>query len=118
MPGPVDRDDVTVLAYKLAAAFAKATPGPLIDLGVPGLGFAFSQAMREAHKVVARHQRRVKGPTATSASVRLATQEAFESYAKYWIESFRLPTLSRADVRKNFKIDGWEHVLRNKLSIG
>jgi phosphatidylinositol dimannoside acyltransferase len=106
----IGRDDVTVLAYKMAAAFAKATPGPLIDLGVPTLGLMFSQAMRGPRKIVARHQRRVKGPNATVMSVRLATQEAFESYAKYWIESFRLPALTAAEVRKGFTIDGWEHV--------
>ena len=110
-------DQVTVLAYKLAAAFAKATPGPLIDLGVPSLGLAFSQAMRGPKKTVERHQRRAKGPNATRLSVRLATQEAFESYAKYWIESFRLPTLSKADVKKGFTIDGWEHV-RDALAAG
>jgi phosphatidylinositol dimannoside acyltransferase len=117
MDTPIDRDDVTVLAYKLAAAFAKATPGPLIDLSLPTLGLAFSQAMRGPRKTVERHQRRVKGPNATSMSVRLATQEAFESYAKYWIESFRLPSLSSAEVRQRFTIDGWEHV-RGALDKG
>jgi phosphatidylinositol dimannoside acyltransferase len=117
MEPPIDRDDVTVLAYKLAAAFAKATPGPFIELGVPTLGLMFSQAMRGPRKTVERHQRRVKGPNATMVSVRLATQEAFESYAKYWIESFRLPSLSNAEVRKGFTIDGWEHV-RGALDAG
>jgi phosphatidylinositol dimannoside acyltransferase len=117
MEALIDRDDVTVLAYKMAAAFAKATPGPLIELGIPSLGLMFSQAMRGPRKTVERHQRRVKGPNATMVSVRLATQEAFESYAKYWIESFRLPSLSTAEVRKGFTIDGWEHV-RGALDAG
>lgn len=117
MEPPVSRDDVTVLAYKLASAVANVTPAPLLEFSTPTLALLFSQAMRAQRKMVERHQRRVKGPAASAVAVRLATQEAFENYALYWMESFRLPSLSSADVRRRFTIDGWEYV-RTGLDAG
>ena len=40
--------------------------------------------------MIERHLRRVD-PTLRGLALRRAVQEAFDSYARYWIESFRLP---------------------------
>jgi phosphatidylinositol dimannoside acyltransferase len=104
------RDDATVVAYKLASAFARATPTAVAELSAPTLGLMFSQAMRGQRRMVERHQRRVHGHGLTKLQAIMLSQRAFESYAKYWIESFKLPNLSEAAVRRRFTIDGWEHV--------
>jgi KDO2-lipid IV(A) lauroyltransferase len=41
---------------------------------------------------------------------RRAVQLAFDSYTRYWLESFRLPHLSRRAVDRGMRVDGYEHV--------
>ena len=49
--------------------------------------------------MIERHIRRVE-PDWPSWRVRQAAQQAFDSYARYWIESLRLPTLSARAVER------------------
>src|SRR5690606_6202679 len=37
--------------------------------------------------------------------------ETFESYARYWLESFRLPSLSRSEVDVGLSYEGFEHIV-------
>ena len=37
-------------------------------------------------------------------------QEAFDSYARYWIESFRLPYLTASAVDRGMRVDGFGNV--------
>jgi phosphatidylinositol dimannoside acyltransferase len=104
------RDDVTVIAYKLAAAVAKATPGPIASASAPMLGLAFSQAMRSRRSMVERHIQRAKGPL-SGYDLRRAVNNSFESYARYWIESFRLPSLSMTAVQRGIDVPNWQTVL-------
>jgi lauroyl/myristoyl acyltransferase len=46
----------------------------------------------------------------TSAGAREATREAFVSYARYWVESLRLPRTTPADVDSHFSIEGRHHL--------
>lgn len=41
---------------------------------------------------------------------RRAVRDAFESYARYWMESLRLPEMDPADVDAGFGIEGLEHI--------
>jgi KDO2-lipid IV(A) lauroyltransferase len=59
--------------------------------------------------MIERHLRRVN-PSWSSARLRTAVQAAFESYARYWVESFRLPTLPAETVAAGFEVDGYEHI--------
>jgi phosphatidylinositol dimannoside acyltransferase len=104
------RDDVTVIAYKLAAAVAKATPGPIASASAPMLGLAFSQAMRSRRSMVERHIQRAKGPL-SGYDLRRAVNNSFESYARYWIESFRLPSLTMTAVQRGIDVPNWQVVL-------
>jgi phosphatidylinositol dimannoside acyltransferase len=107
---PRTRDDVTVIAYKLAAAVAKATPGPIANASAPMLGLAFSQAMRSRRSMVEKHIQRAKGPL-SGYDLRRAVNNSFESYARYWIESFRLPTLTMTAVQRGIDVPNWQTVL-------
>jgi KDO2-lipid IV(A) lauroyltransferase len=60
--------------------------------------------------MIERHLRRVN-PTWSRQRVRAAVQEAFESYARYWVESFRLPSLSAATVAAGIVVDDYGHVV-------
>lgn len=56
--------------------------------------------------MIERHLRRVD-PSLRGWRLRQAVQDAFDSYARYWIESFRLPTLPARIVDAGFEIDGF-----------
>jgi len=43
--------------------------------------------------------------------MRRAVQEAFDSYARYWLESFRLPKLSVDTVERGFDVEGYQHIV-------
>lgn len=60
--------------------------------------------------MIERHLRRAD-PTLSGLRLRRAVQEAFDSYARYWLESFRLPTLSAATVERGWQVEGYEHIV-------
>ena len=87
---------MTVGGYRTGAlARPRRCPAFVADGLAPPIGFGASFANAERRAMVERHLRRVN-PTWTDWRLRQAVQEAFDSYARYWIESLRLPSLSRA----------------------
>ncbi|MFM2072149.1 MAG: hypothetical protein RLZZ623_2412, partial [Actinomycetota bacterium] len=72
-----------------------------------GFGASFANASRR--EMFQRHLRRVN-PAMGRTAMRLATQTAFDSYAKYYMESFRLPTLSKRTVDRGFSTEGFHHI--------
>lgn len=106
--GPLD--GIGLAGYKLASVAAQNMPGAVASLGASMAGVGFAQAMRGRRDMVARHLRRVKGPSLQGLALRQAVQAAFDSYARYWVESFRLPGLSAEEVDAGFDYEGFEHV--------
>ncbi|MBQ1043206.1 MULTISPECIES: phosphatidylinositol mannoside acyltransferase [unclassified Micromonospora] len=52
--------------------------------------------------------RRVVGPELPDAELDALVREGLRSYARYWMEAFRLPGLSRAEILAGFRLDGQE----------
>jgi lauroyl/myristoyl acyltransferase len=102
-------DAATVGGFKLAAALARGLPGFAAQGIAPALGLGASFANVERRLMVERHLRRAD-PTMGGARLRRATQLAFDSYTRYWLESFRLPHLTRRAVDRGMKVEGYEHV--------
>lgn len=105
------RDSLTVGGYRLGALAARAVPGfaTAAFSGPVGLGAATISPERRA--MVARHLRRAD-PSLRGLALRRAVQESFDSYARYYLESFRLPNLSAATVEAGIVTEGYrEHVL-------
>ena len=109
-------DSLTAMGYRAASLAANLTPGPVAQFmsGVAGSGFAL--AMRDRREMVERHLRRAD-PSLSGRALRRAVQEAFDSYSRYWVESFRLPHLPASVVDRGFTRDGYEHVT-NGLAAG
>lgn len=95
--------------YRLGSLAARATPpflaGALAAVVSPGI--AVAQAQKRA--MIERHLRRVD-PSLRGASLRRASQKAFDSYLRYYAESFRLPSLSRRTVERGFTVEGFGHI--------
>ncbi len=52
--------------------------------------------------------RRVVGPRMSDAELDVLVRDGLRSYARYWMEAFRLPGLSRAQILAGFRLDGQE----------
>ena len=103
-------DAATVGGYRLAALAARAMPAIAARTLAPTLGLGASFASPQRREMIARHLRRAD-PTIGGTRLRRAVQEAFDSYTRYWLESFRLPHLSRAAVERGMKVEGYQHVV-------
>jgi KDO2-lipid IV(A) lauroyltransferase len=88
---------------------ARALPGFVANNVANPLAFGASVSNRERRQMIERHLRRVN-PTWSSWRLRSAVQEAFESYARYWVESLRLPGLGKRTVTNGLEIVGYPHV--------
>jgi KDO2-lipid IV(A) lauroyltransferase len=84
-------------------------PGPLASVAATSLGFTASFASPARRSMIERHLRRVD-PALRGASLQVAAQQAFDSYARYYMESFRLPSLSKRVVARSFTVDGFDHI--------
>ncbi len=102
-------DSATVNGYKFGSLAARALPGPLAGAAAQMIGLTFAAGMREKRGMIERHLQRVD-PTLKGLALRRAVQKAFDSYARYYVESFRLPSLSARTVDRSFTLDGFHHV--------
>jgi phosphatidylinositol dimannoside acyltransferase len=98
--------------YASAAWLARRLPEPVGR-------WAFHSAGRLAHrwlagmrKTVEVNQAQVLGLDADDPLVRSAALEAFDLYARYWLESFRAPLMSAEEVDRRFRMEGNEAIDR------
>jgi KDO2-lipid IV(A) lauroyltransferase len=103
-------DTFTVGTYKLASLVAQVTPGPLAYLTARLIGYTASASLQSRRSIIERHIQRVK-PELSRRELRAAVQGAFDSYARYYVESFRLPGLPAQVVHNSFTLDGFEGVI-------
>ena len=109
-------DRIGVPAYRAASLAAQNLPEPVTSFAASMLGVGFGTGMRGRRAMVERHLQRVN-PSLRGPALRRAAQSAFEYYARYWVESFRLPGLSAAEVDRGFAYEGLEH-LDDALTAG
>jgi phosphatidylinositol dimannoside acyltransferase len=100
------RGSYTHLAYRAAAAIARAVPvAALPAVGRIG-GRIGGWFQRRSRRMAARHQQRVTGEHTPHA-----VREVFEWYGRYWLEMLRLPLDVRAQaIARHFRIDGYEYI--------
>lgn len=110
-------DTLVVGGYKLGSLLSKGIPGFLSGTMGSVLGLPASLGMRDKRKMVERHMRRVR-PDASPLEIRRLTQQVFDSYARYYLESFRLPTLTNAQVAASFTVEGYYENMRPALDRG
>ena len=101
--------DLVTTAYKSGAAYARTVPRPIADITAKALSRAAATVSAERRMLVARHLRRAR-PELTGRDLDRAVDATFDSYARYWIESFRLPQLPPAEVAHHFGVEGYHHI--------
>jgi phosphatidylinositol dimannoside acyltransferase len=103
-------DSIGVAGYRLASVAARNLPGPVTAAGASLLGIGFAQSMRSRREMVERHLLRVSEGRLRGPALRRTVQAAFDSYARYWVETFRLPWLTAEAVDAGFSYDGYGQI--------
>jgi KDO2-lipid IV(A) lauroyltransferase len=116
---PLDRftDAMTVGGFRTGAAVARLLPGFVAEGLATPIGFGASFANAERRAMIERHLKRVN-PHWGQFRLRQAVQDAFDSYARYWIEALRLPSLSNRVVERGFDQDGYYRNVGGALAKG
>jgi KDO2-lipid IV(A) lauroyltransferase len=99
----------TVGGYRLGAMAARLLPDVFSESAAMSIGLSANVASPAKRRMISRHLQRVN-PRLRGPALRNAVQQAFDNYARYYIESFKLPTLPRDVVHDNFTVDGFENV--------
>jgi KDO2-lipid IV(A) lauroyltransferase len=106
--------DRALVAYKLASTLARGLPAPAIDGIARLLGTSVSLRPSERRRLVERNMRRAD-PSLSGVRLQRAVRRCFESYARYWGEAFRLPSLTPAELDAGMTYEGVD-ILRSALA--
>ena len=96
-------------AFRVASSVAGRVPEPLLKpmARMGGTGAALPDETRRF--LIARHLRRVD-PTLHGMALRRAVNDAFASYAAYWLETFRLPSMTTRQLDDGMSYEGYGHI--------
>ncbi len=104
------RAQVSTALYKAGAFVARRLPRSVATNAPQVLAYPLALIMKNKRVMVRRHMRRALGSTATKGVLRVATRRAFESYLRYWIESFRLPSQTTHELSDGIQVPDYRHV--------
>ena len=118
-----------MLGYRVGASAARLAPLWLTERVADAAGPVLARLMPAKAAMVRRHQARAQrwradrapspesAPASASRSavdapdgLRRATAAAFSSYARYWLESFRLPALGETVLDRGIDVPAYHHV--------
>jgi phosphatidylinositol dimannoside acyltransferase len=102
--------DLSAPKLRLAGSVVGALPSTLATPLARGISLVAARSSPDQRAVVARNLRRVHGPGYETAALRRDVQGVFDSYARYWLETLRLPSLSVQEIDRGFLHSGLEHV--------
>ena len=99
-----------VHAFRLASVAARVV-SPAISLPVARtVGRIAGYLDRDRRRLVERNLRRVRGPELTGRQLRRSVDLVFASYADYYLQSFRLPSMSPEEIVSGFTEEGYERI--------
>lgn len=101
--------DLVTPAYRTAAVLARRAPAPVAARVARRLGRIAYRTASVRRAQVERNLRRVD-PTLSDRELERLARETFESYARYYEESFRLPDRSEAELDAGFTHEGYERL--------
>jgi KDO2-lipid IV(A) lauroyltransferase len=104
------------LAFRLATLLGAATPAVVSHVAALSLGGIGAVAMRGERKMVERHQRRVS-PELNLLQMQRRVNDAFQSYLRYYLETFRIPSLSASEIDTGFSTEGYTYI-EDALKLG
>jgi lauroyl/myristoyl acyltransferase len=100
----------TYLAYRAGGVLAPVIPPAVAGPLATGVGRALLHVMPGRRRMAERHVNRASGGDLDRAALKHAVEGTFDSYARYWLEMFRLPHEANGDIESRIHVDGFEHV--------
>ena len=97
-------------AYKAAALGAQWLPYSITSHVVKAGGSVASLLAGDGRVIVDRNLSRVTGTPKSSRARRFDIAETFAQYGRYYLESFRLPSLSKREIDAGFNHTGYENI--------
>ena len=85
------RAKVPFYAHRGASGVARVLPLPVASALARGAGLVLGRVMADRRRMLERHLRRAHGSGLSGAALDREVRRAFASYARYWLEAFRLP---------------------------
>jgi len=110
-------DSLIVGAYKFGSLLSRVVPNAATGVVSSAISFPAFWSSSEKRMMVERHMRRVN-PEASQAEIRKMAREVFQSYAHYYLESFRLPSRTANKVAATTTIAGYTENLLPALARG
>lgn len=105
------------LSYAAAWRLARALPGPVAAAAFRlAADVAYRRGGRGTTRLAA-NLRRVVGPQLPDAEFQALVRRALRSYARYWLEAFRLPSQSPEQLRAGFQL-GRHELLAEDVAAG
>src|SRR5438874_11454842 len=93
-----------------AAWLAQTLPPRGAERAARAGGTILAKALRQRRTMAERHMRRAHGSRLDDSGVRRAVLGAFDSYARYWMELFRLPSLTPEEIVAGMRCEGSQHI--------
>ncbi len=102
--------DATTI-HRAGASLARTVPRGIADPGLRAGGLLASQLAGDKRVIVERNLRRVHGTSLRGKALDRAVAKTFEAYARYYLDSFRLPDLDARTIDEGFDYFGFEHIV-------
>jgi lauroyl/myristoyl acyltransferase len=103
--------DRTVAAFRAGALAARVVPRPVgiraAELGGRIAARRATAAGADGPRFAGRHMARVLGRPLADSERDAMVQDVYAGYARYWYDSFRLPSRGRAEIDARFSFEGF-----------
>lgn len=101
---------ISYAAYRSGGVLAQRLPRRVARPLARRVGRALLVAMPGRRRMVARHLRRVGGEDLEGRALARSVRAVFDSYARYWLEAFRLPRETPESIEAGMRVEGLEHL--------
>lgn len=105
----MSRTDPAYLLYRIGRAVTSALPEPVLYELAWLAGGGVARFNRRKRAVVRRNLARVVAPRDLGRTI----DEAFRSYARYWVETLRIPKPGSEEIRKRTTVEGIEGLAKH-----
>ena len=101
-----------VRAFRFASTVARLVPLAVAMPVARGVGRLAGRFAGDRRRLVARNLQRVVGPELNGRQLQRSVSRVFASYADYYLQSFRLPSMTTEQIVAGFSEEGYERIAK------